>query len=250
MTQSGKLNVLHVFDENDGSQPAGNLVRDAAGNLYGAAMSCGNLAGAAYEEPFRTLALVCVCFGLRASECLALKWSDVDWLDGKLRVERGIVRQQVGEVKTIYSGRLMAVDAEMLEVLKAWKQTTQFSADEDWIFASPVQLGALPWSYPWLWRVFQKAATAAQIGKLATHTMRHTYRSWLDAVGTGIAVQQKLMRHSDIRTTLNVYGDVITDEMAQAHTKVVGLALRSLGRPSKYAVPPPGVTQLELSLSA
>jgi integrase len=55
--------------------------------------------------------------------------------------------------------------------------------------------------------------------------MRHTYRSWLDAVGTGIAVQQKLMRHSDIRTTLNVYGDVITDEMAQAHTKVVGLAL-------------------------
>ena len=47
----------------------------------------------------------------------------------------------------------------------------------------------------------------------------------LDAVGTGIAVQQKLMRHSDIRTTLNVYGDVIMDEMAQAHTKVVGLAL-------------------------
>ena len=46
--------------------------------------------------------------------------------------------------------------------------------------------------------------------------MRHTYRSWLDAVGTGIAVQQKLMRHSDIRTTLNVYEDVITDEMAQA----------------------------------
>jgi hypothetical protein len=33
------------------------------------------------------------------------------------------------------------------------------------------------------------------------------------------------MRHSDIRTTLNVYEDVITDEMTQAHTKVVGLAL-------------------------
>lgn len=177
------------------------------------------------EEPFRTLALVCVCFGLRVSECLALKWSDVDWLDGKLRVERGIVRQQVGEVKTTYSGRLMAIDAEMLEVFNAWKQTSQFSADEDWIFASPVQLGALPWSYPWRWRVFQKAAVAAQIGKLATHAMRHTYRSWLDAAGTGIAVQQKLMRHGDIRTTLNVYGDVITDEMSQAHTKVVGLAL-------------------------
>jgi|SRR5450631_2743965 integrase len=50
-------------------------------------------------------------------------------------------------------------------------------------------------------------------------------RSWLDAVGTPIAVQQKLMRHSDIRTTLNIYGDVVTDEMAQAHSKIVGLAL-------------------------
>ena len=58
-----------------------------------------------------------------------------------------------------------------------------------------------------------------------THTMRHTYRSWLDAVGTSVAVQQKLMRHADIRTTMNVYGDVGTDEMSTAHSKVVALAL-------------------------
>ena len=33
------------------------------------------------------------------------------------------------------------------------------------------------------------------------------------------------MRHSDIRTTLNIYGDVVTDEMQEAGTKVAGLAL-------------------------
>ncbi len=70
------------------------------------------------DEPIRTIALVCVCFGLRISECLALRWSDVDWLNSKLRVERGIVRQQVDDVKTIYSGKLMSIDAAMLEVLK------------------------------------------------------------------------------------------------------------------------------------
>ena len=32
------------------------------------------------EEPFRTMALNCICFGLRISEALALKWADVDWL--------------------------------------------------------------------------------------------------------------------------------------------------------------------------
>jgi integrase len=177
------------------------------------------------EEPFCTMALVCVCFGLRISECLALKWSDVDWLNAKLNVERGIVRQQVDDVKTDNSRKQMIIDGDMLDRLKAWKQATQFAAPDDWVFASPVQLGGLPWSYPWVWHVFQKAASDAGVGKLSTHTMRHSYRAWLDAVGTGLAVQQKLMRHSDIRTTMNIYGDVVTDEMAQAHSKVVRLAI-------------------------
>lgn len=177
------------------------------------------------REPFRTIALVCVCFGLRISECLALKWSDVDWLNGQLSIERGIVRQRVGDAKTLYSERRMSVDGTMLEVLKLWKQATQFSANEDWMFASPAQLGRLPWSADSVNDAYQKATIAAGIGHVSTHSMRHTYRSWLDAVGTTIAVQQKLMRHADIRTTMNVYGDVVTDEMSQACAKVAGLAL-------------------------
>ncbi len=176
-------------------------------------------------EPFRTMALLCVCFGLRISECLALRWSDVDWLNGKLSVERGIVRQHVDDVKTTESRKQMFTDNGLLEVLKLWKQTTQFSGPDDWMFASPVQLGRLPWSYPWVWCVFQKAASDAGIGKLGTHAMRHSYRAWLDAVGTSVAVQQRLMRHADIRTTMNTYGDIVTDEMTVASGKVAGLAL-------------------------
>jgi hypothetical protein len=37
------------------------------------------------------------------------------------------------------------------------------------------------------------------------------------------------MRHADIRTTMNVYGDVVTDEMAIASGKVAGLALNGTG---------------------
>jgi len=176
-------------------------------------------------EPFRTMALLCVCFGLRISEALGLKWSDIDWLDGKLRVERGIVAQITDDVKTSESRRSLHIDGAMLQALKLWKQTSQFSGPDDWMFASPVQLGRLPWSYDQVWRMYQKAGAKAGIGGLGTHSLRHTYRSWLDAVGTPIAVQQKLMRHADIRTTMNIYGDVVTDEMAQAHSKVVGLAL-------------------------
>ena len=179
-------------------------------------------------EPVRTIALVCVCFGLRISECLALKWRDVDWLNRKLRVERAIVHQRVDDVKTIFSGKTMSIDAEILSVLKTWKQTTEFSTDEDWMFASPAQLGRLPVSYPWVWQMFQRGGAKSGIGGLGTHSLRHSYRSWLDAVGTTIAVQQKLMRHSDIRTTLNIYGDVVTDEMSQANSKIAELALNGL----------------------
>jgi integrase len=187
------------------------------------------------EEPFRTMALTCVCFGLRISECLALRWSDVDWLNAALRVQRSIVRQRVGDTKTEYSERAMPIDSEMLDVLKRWKQTTAFQAGEDWVFASPAQIGRLPWSADSLNDAYKKAGKASGVGHVSTHTMRHTYRSWLDAVGTPLAVQQKLMRHADIRTTMNVYGDVVTDEMSKAHSKVVALALNGTGtarRPS------------------
>ena len=69
----------------------------------------------------------------------------------------------------------------------------------------------LPISYPWFWRSFRDAAIKAGVGPIGTHTLRRTYRSWIDLVGTSVAVQQKLMRHSDIRTTMNVYGDVVDD---------------------------------------
>ena len=166
------------------------------------------------------VALVCICFGLRISECLALKWSDVDWLNSTLRIERGIVHQVIDDVKTPESQRSMHIDGEMLEVLKMWKLMTQFSAPDDWMFASPVKIGRLPVSYAGVWRVLRKAAARAGIGHISSHAFRHTHRSWLDAVGTPVGVQQRLMRHTDIRTTMNVYGTAgCSHDMAVASSR-------------------------------
>ena len=121
--------------------------------------------------------------------------------------------------------------ARFILTVRCWTRSNSGSrrhsspAAEDWLFASPAQLGRLPWSYDQVWRMYQKAGAKAGIGGLGTHSLRHTYRSWLDAVGTPLAVQQKLMRHADIRTTMNIYGDIVTDEMAVASGKVTRLAL-------------------------
>jgi integrase len=179
-------------------------------------------------EPFRTLAVVSVCFGLRISEALALKWSDVNWLNQTISIERRIVAQHVDATKTMESQGTMAVDPAVLDVLKLWKQTSQFAQPSDWIFASPTSFGRLPWSYAQVWDYYSYGSRDAGIEHVSTHVLRHTYRSWLDAAGTPITVQQKLMRHADIRTTLNVYGDVVTDEMAEAGSKVAKFALSGL----------------------
>ncbi len=147
---------------------------------------------------WRTLLLVTISFGLRISETLGLKWKDIDWLGKRLSIERGVVKQVVGEVKSLHSARTMVIADSLLDVLKQWKQTTQFSSSEDWIFASPVKLGRQHLSYTFVWETLSDAAKKAG---------------------------QKLMRHADIRTTMNIYGDAVTDDMRSAHEKIVRLAL-------------------------
>jgi integrase len=38
------------------------------------------------------------------------------------------------------------------------------------------------------------------------HTCHHSYRSFLDETGAPIGVQQRLMRHAQVSTTMNTYG--------------------------------------------
>jgi len=104
-----------------------------------------------------------------------------------------------------------------------------FRGLETGIFASPIKFGRLPYSYTGVWWELVRAAGVVKIGHLGTHSFRHTQHSWLDAVGTTIAVQQKTMRHADIRTTMNIYRDVVTNEMATAGVKIAQIAFQGIG---------------------
>jgi integrase len=94
---------------------------------------------------------------------------------GELNVERGIVNQIVDDVKTDGSRRLMTVDHELIAILETWRQNSQFQADWDWIFASPLRLGRLPYGYTGFWRELRRAGADSGIGPLGTHAFRHTH---------------------------------------------------------------------------
>ena len=80
-------------------------------------------------------------------------------------------------------------------------------------------------------RVLIHAARTTAAGKFAEigwHTFRHTYRSWLDETGAPMKVQQELMRHASIQTTMNVYGQAMPESKRAANGKVVTMVLKPL----------------------
>jgi integrase len=172
-------------------------------------------------EPYRTMALVLACLGLRISELLGLQWGDINWLERQLKLKRAVVKQMIDEVKSIHSAKPLPLDALLVDVLRAHKQRSEFVEPGDWVFASPEQLGKLPRSYTCVYEKLSKAAKKAGLGHISSHSFRHSYRSWLDELGTPISVQQRAMRHGDIRVTMNVYGELVGDELRKANSKVV-----------------------------
>jgi site-specific recombinase XerD len=75
-------------------------------------------------------------------------------------------------------------------------------------------------------RQIKPAAASAQIGtEIGWHTFRHTYSCLLRQLGVDVKVQQELMRHSDIRTTMNVYTQAVSEQKRSAQSSVVRLVL-------------------------
>ena len=175
-------------------------------------------------EPYRTMATVGVCLGLRWSEIAGLQWQDLDWLNGELRLQRAVVKQIEDEVKTVHSSKPMALDSRILDLLKQHKQSSVFTEPGDWVFASPEKHGKLPRSYTSFWEKLGRSCQDAGIKHVSPHSFRHSYRTWLDELGTPITVQQRAMRHGDIRVTMS-YGDAVGEGLREASSKVAAKAI-------------------------
>ena len=110
-------------------------------------------------EPCWTAVLLAACTGLRVSELLALKWSDVHFDKGEIRPVRAIVDQIVGSLKTEASGKAVPMDAALAKALLDWRGRCPYNQDHDYLFASPDKHGQQPyWPDSLLRKVIRPAA--------------------------------------------------------------------------------------------
>jgi integrase len=138
---------------------------------------------------------------------VGLQWQDIDWLGGELTLHRAVVKQITGEVRTIHSPKPLSLDARLLDVLKAHKLRSEFTQPSDWGSPRPIRAE----SYDAL------TLASAKNGESVSGCWNC---AWLDELGTPISVQQRAMRHGDIRVTMNVYGDPVNDALRDASSKV------------------------------
>ncbi len=174
-------------------------------------------------RPYRTMVVVAQCLGLRAEEILALHWSDIDFERLVIRVCRAVVHGRVKTVKTECSEDELPLDPDFATILLDWKNR---SSNSELVFPSHVT-GRNYHASPIQQDYIRPAGEKLGLKGIGWHTFRHTYRSWLDATGAPLGVQQKLMRHAQISTTMNIYGNALMDSKREANSKVARLALRT-----------------------
>lgn len=175
------------------------------------------------SEPWRTAVYVAVTTGLRVSELLALKWVDVDFAAGEIRLCRGIVRQHVGQMKSEASRKPVPLDAGLADVLTAWRGCCPYNQDADYIFGSPDKRGQQPyWPNAAMEDHIRPAAKRAEIQKrIGWHTLRHTFGTLVKSQGADVATTQALLRHANVSITMDRYVQAVTPAKREAQSRIV-----------------------------
>jgi len=171
------------------------------------------------KEPYRTMALVALFLGPRVSEVMGLKWSDVDWDGLNISIARSWVEGNVEDTKTEGSAKPLPMDRDLSIILRQHRARTKAS-DSEWMFANP-ETGKPYWSSKIRENHLVPAGVAAGIGRVGWHTFRHTYSCLLREHEVDVKVQQALLRHADIRTTMNIYTQAIPKAVREANRRVV-----------------------------
>ncbi len=180
---------------------------------------------AEFTEPYRPMAVIAVCLALRASEVAGLQWGDFNWLDGSVLIQRSFVLGGENEVKTQGSRKRLPLDPDLQAVVLQYNTRCEIPGNP-WVFVNPAT--GVPYSMTNAQsNRLEPAGRAAGIGEgLGWHSFRHTYSSLLRALKVDIKVQQELLRHADIRTTMNIYTEAVSESLREANSRIVRLLLQ------------------------
>ena len=151
--------------------------------------------------------------GLRRGELLGLKWQDIDWKNGVIKVRRQVARVdgQIKEapLKTKNSYRTVTISQQAIEVLKAQKKKT----NDAYVFPSP---NGGPISPDSVNNMLKRVLERAGIPKVRFHDLRHTFATIALQNGVDIKTVSGMLGHFSAGFTLDTYAHVTTSAQKEA----------------------------------
>jgi integrase len=173
--------------------------------------------------------IVATVTGLRRSELFALRWRDIDWTAGIIRVRATNYAAKITETtKTRAGKRDVPLFGSARDVLTARKVEATYDRPDDLIFGTSVGTPTDPNN--WVRREFKKAQQDAGLGEWVEsdgekrrwvsafrfHDLRHYAVSELIKQKADILLLARIAGHEDPSITLRVYAHLLNDDVSEA----------------------------------
>jgi integrase len=208
------------------------------------------LLAAARPSRLETVLCLAVTTGLRQGELLGLRWSDLDWHTGQLRVQRQV--QRIGgqglvfsEPKSASGRRVVVLGPTMIGKLRTHQERQELEEivaggrwqENDLMFPSTI---GTPMEARNLARSFKALLKEAGLPEIRFHDLRHTAATLMLQQGVHPKVVQERLGHSQISLTLDIYSHVLPTMQEEAARKLDSLLEASVDDPRGRAVSPTG----------
>jgi integrase len=168
-------------------------------------------------EPYATLVLFLAITGLRIGEAIGIKWWDFE--GDVLHICRRIYEGKADTTKTEGSNRSLPIPATLLTRMRSL-------GGQEWVFRSRENTPVNPGNA--LKRYVRPVAEALGIPLGGWHDLRHTLTTGLLRSGVSPKVVSKILGHSDVQITLNVYDHPEVENFRGPLTAVADQLLRDV----------------------
>ena len=172
------------------------------------------------SSQFSVIIRTLILTGLRASECLALQWGDVDFENSVISVKHNLCydgkKTWLDIPKTKKSRRVIAMSAELAELLKNHYTRQQIIKNSvkydfnplDMVFTS--QTGDFK-DRSGLLREFKRFIKDTDFSFATLHMLRHANATLLLNSGVDIKLVSENLGHNNISKTADIYADVLLE---------------------------------------
>ncbi|MGI8693914.1 MAG: tyrosine-type recombinase/integrase [Geodermatophilaceae bacterium] len=161
--------------------------------------------------PDRLAILVLAYCGLRFGELASLRVRNVDPLRRRLQIQESATEvdgTMVFGTPKSHQCRSVPIPRSLIDDLAV---ACTGKSSTDLVFTAP--RGGVLWLRNWRRRVFDPALSAAELGVLTPHELRHTAASLAVAAGANVKAVQRMLGHASAAMTLDVYSGLFDDDL-------------------------------------